>query len=413
MATQEVVYKIKADNNQAVQAFNDLSKAQGRVEQTTKKLGSATNQGNMMLMSTSRIIQDMPFGFMAVGNNITFLAEQFAYAKTQGMGFKDSLKGIFTSLMGTGGIIFAISTAVSVLTMLSMNTGKTKGEVKGLTEALKENWSEAYKARKEWERFREELKKFTAADLGESLKSLNKQIEEFNISVFTGMLAYLGLYDGLISKINEINTLTTQKNMVLSQFITTTYDPDKTIDRVKELLKVQKEITQEIIKMGRAGDATNRFRLGGDATRRGLAGAGGLSTGFGTGGISPLTSGMAGGAGITEGFAKQMAFINSQIRESASLLSSEFKTAWQDIFGEANSLFEKFMLNIASSLAELATQNLLSGFLNMILPGAGGLAAMATGSTKNPSIINLQVENRTLASFYVNGKNEATRLRMD
>ena len=54
-------------------------------------MSSNTQNANMLLFSMGRIIQDLPYGFMGIGNNITLMAEQMGYMRSQGMGFKDTL----------------------------------------------------------------------------------------------------------------------------------------------------------------------------------------------------------------------------------------------------------------------------------------------------------------------------------
>ncbi len=195
MADQEILYVVKANNTQAIQEFNKLGTAQENVAKSTQRLQGNTQNSNMLLMSTGRIIQDMPYGFMAVGNNITFMAEQMGYMRSQGMGMKDMLLGMVNALKGPMGIIFAISTATSLLTMFTRNSGSAKTEVKSLTEALKAQWDASYKARKEWEKFSDDLEKFSTADLIESLHAIERQMNEITISATTMILATLGFYE--------------------------------------------------------------------------------------------------------------------------------------------------------------------------------------------------------------------------
>ena len=51
----------------------------------------------------------------------------------------------------------------------------------------------------------------------------------------------------------------------------------------------------------------------------------------------------------------------------------EFSKAWNDIFGEATSLFEKFIQGVGEALFQRTTQSIAGGLLNMIFPGAGML----------------------------------------
>ena len=62
------------------------------------------------------------------------------------------------------------------------------------------------------------------------------------------------------------------------------------------------------------------------------------------------------------------------IYSTASIMTSEFGQAWENIFGEANSLFEK----LAASWAETLASNVFSGLLSM-LPGGGVLSWLFGG----------------------------------
>ena len=95
---------------------NELSKTAVTMQ---GKLTPSTQQSNMQLQSMGRIVQDMPYGFMAIGNNITFMAEQMGYARAQGIGMGAQLKGMAKSFLGPGGVIFGISAAVSLLTVFT------------------------------------------------------------------------------------------------------------------------------------------------------------------------------------------------------------------------------------------------------------------------------------------------------
>ena len=64
---------------------------------------------------------------------------------------------------------------------------------------------------------------------------------------------------------------------------------------------------------------------------------------------------------------------------SAYILREEFTQAWEDIFGEANSLFEKFAQRISEYFIELALKRAAEGLLNLIFPGAGSAGQALPG----------------------------------
>lgn len=90
------------------------------------------------LQEFSRVIQDAPYGIQGVGNNITQLVSQFGYLKKSAGGGKQALKALAASFAGPGGILFAISTAVSLLTVYGDELFKSTKVTNKLTNATKE-----------------------------------------------------------------------------------------------------------------------------------------------------------------------------------------------------------------------------------------------------------------------------------
>lgn len=116
-----------------LEAADAAKKAQAEVEQLAKTQANA----NTVLLSFSQGIQDLPFGFIAVQNNITSLVAQFGFLQNRAGGLKESFKEIGKALSGPGGVLFAISTVVSVITILSMRSRTAKRDVNELTERIK------------------------------------------------------------------------------------------------------------------------------------------------------------------------------------------------------------------------------------------------------------------------------------
>lgn len=68
------------------------------------------------------------------------------------------------------------------------------------------------------------------------------------------------------------------------------------------------------------------------------------------------------------------------ITSSANILESEFKQAWREVFGEANSLVEKLFQNMMAKLAEMAAAKIFGFILDMVLPGAGSILSTILSS---------------------------------
>ena len=59
----------------------------------------------------------------------------------------------------------------------------------------------------------------------------------------------------------------------------------------------------------------------------------------------------------------------------ANVLTSNMNTAWAEIFGEANSLFEQ----LVNSMADLLVKDVFTGLLNFIAPAGGGILGFIGG----------------------------------
>lgn len=148
---------LKSSVSSSASAFNNHSKA--------------TANGGNTLMQFSRIAQDAPFGLMGIGNNLTATAESFAQLSKSAGGSGNALKAVASSIMGTGGILLAVSLVTSGLTYMSQQGisvadvfNKLSGDFDEYADALKKANLAAYnddgvvKAVSDVNQLREEVK---------------------------------------------------------------------------------------------------------------------------------------------------------------------------------------------------------------------------------------------------------------
>jgi hypothetical protein len=109
--------------------------------------------GSNALMQFSRIAQDAPFGIMGIGNNITATTEAFGYLKQSTGSASGALKAMASSLIGSGGILLAVSLVTSAFTYMSMNgisvgdvIDKVTGKFNAFGESLKKAYDESAKS---------------------------------------------------------------------------------------------------------------------------------------------------------------------------------------------------------------------------------------------------------------------------
>lgn len=103
-----------------------------QVDNFSKKLGTdvrvGANQATTALTNLGRVVQDAPFGFIGIANNINPLLESFQRLKLETGSTKQALASLGSSLLGAGGLGIAVSVASAVLTVFAQNAMKKTGE---------------------------------------------------------------------------------------------------------------------------------------------------------------------------------------------------------------------------------------------------------------------------------------------
>ena len=86
-------------------------------------LPNSTKKSTIALNDLNRVVQDLPFGFIAIQNNIPALAQSFSKLAQDNGGVKAGLKELASAFSGPAGITFAIGATVSALTSLVQKYG--------------------------------------------------------------------------------------------------------------------------------------------------------------------------------------------------------------------------------------------------------------------------------------------------
>lgn len=132
------VKELNADINQAKQQLSSLNKATQATGQTFDKMAPKVANGGNTLMQFSRIAQDAPFGIIGIGNNLTATAESFSYLKQQTGSTGGALKALAGSIMGTGGILLAVSLVTTAFTYMAQNGITVKDVYQRMTGSFNE-----------------------------------------------------------------------------------------------------------------------------------------------------------------------------------------------------------------------------------------------------------------------------------
>lgn len=130
----------------------------GKALNTELKAGST--QASQSILNLSRVLQDAPFGFMGIANNINPLVESFGRLKSESGSVGGALKSLVSGLAGGGGLGLAFAAVTSAITFAQIGLSM---------------WSRGSKdAKKDTEDFSYQLEQTK-----ESLKSVTVELQNF------------------------------------------------------------------------------------------------------------------------------------------------------------------------------------------------------------------------------------------
>ncbi|HRI24350.1 MAG TPA: hypothetical protein PLZ45_06715, partial [Ferruginibacter sp.] len=93
-----------------------------------KTLPAGANQATNALTNLGRVVQDAPFGFIGIANNINPLLESFQRLKAETGSTKTALASLASGLFGPAGLGIAVSVATAVLTVFAQNALSKSGD---------------------------------------------------------------------------------------------------------------------------------------------------------------------------------------------------------------------------------------------------------------------------------------------
>lgn len=128
------------------ESFNRINRAIDETKKRIAALSSAgaglkgfaggANEATQSMLNLGRVVQDAPFGFLGIANNLNPLVESFQRTGKAAGGFGGALKAMGKSLIGPGGIGLAISLASSALVLFGDKLFGRSKEAKALQEAI-------------------------------------------------------------------------------------------------------------------------------------------------------------------------------------------------------------------------------------------------------------------------------------
>ncbi len=87
----------------------DFSQAQRSIDDFAKK-------SRIALTNLSLVVQDLPYGFIGIQNNLPALTQSFAQLSSEAGGTQNALKQIAAGLVGPAGLFLAFSAVTTAIT---------------------------------------------------------------------------------------------------------------------------------------------------------------------------------------------------------------------------------------------------------------------------------------------------------
>ena len=120
----DIRIKITVDDNQANNALNNVQKelaqtamSAAKADSSLQKLGKGSAQATNSLVNLGRVVQDAPFGFIGIANNINPLLESFQRLKVEAGSTGGAFKALISSIGGAGGLGLAVSLGTAALSL--------------------------------------------------------------------------------------------------------------------------------------------------------------------------------------------------------------------------------------------------------------------------------------------------------
>lgn len=204
----------------SVQAFEKTAAATTKATAALQKLPQTANTATSAMINLGRVVQDAPFGFLGIANNLNPLLESFQRLKAESGSAGSALRALGGSLMGAGGLGFALSIASSLLIVFG-------GNLFGVNKAAKETEEELTFVAKATKEVREELD--TAS---KSTVSHTERLSELRTVLVDTSNNYLDLANSIVKQ-GLAQFLFTQKQGTVEKILT---------DVMEKRLALQKRI---------------------------------------------------------------------------------------------------------------------------------------------------------------------------
>jgi hypothetical protein len=162
--------KLNTELQRAKKEFRDLTKIvpevaneQERAANSGKKLSKniadvdeSSRRARIAVYGLNQVVRDLPFGFIAISNNIPVFIDQFQELIKTNKSTRAAFKEFAAGLLGAGGVSVAISAVISLITASVQKYGSLSGAITALTSDLGPLIERLNEANKSYEKFLKE-----------------------------------------------------------------------------------------------------------------------------------------------------------------------------------------------------------------------------------------------------------------
>jgi len=124
-----------------------------RLADAKAKLEAQAKKARIALIGLNQVVRDLPFGFIAISNNLPVLFDQFTALRTETGSSKAAFKQLTESILGAGGITLAFSLLTAGITALVDKYGSLKVAIQSLIITNKDFLQSIVEQNKELDQF--------------------------------------------------------------------------------------------------------------------------------------------------------------------------------------------------------------------------------------------------------------------
>ena len=175
MADPGLKLKLGVDDDEFKDKLDDAGKKITDLGKKVKNLKSPVDNAGASLVNLGRIASDLPFGFIAIQNNLDPLIQSFGSLSRSSGGVGGALKALGSALAGPAGIALAFSVVSSAVTFAIQKYGSLGNAISAILGRNTSLIESVNAAEKSYQKFNETVKS-TADIASESERSASGQI---------------------------------------------------------------------------------------------------------------------------------------------------------------------------------------------------------------------------------------------